>query len=491
MSMSKPFLIRLIMAILLPLCSLILSGCASSYPEIEPGFESDWQAQPHEAQVYLIPSASEALARRIDAIRHAQQSIDITYFSWNQDLSGLMLLNELKLAADRGVQVRIILDDLLVFNETWLAELAQHQNIALRIFNPFHSRKTGWLGRSLDFERHKAQLDNRLHEKYFNVDGQVMILGGRNIGDNYFGYSQEANFFDLDVVFKGDILQPFMMNYRQLWNSDLLSPIEQLIHTKGNSHYRHFDRAWQRHQDEQPQVLAAISASLADLPTMHFIRAQVTPVFDSLNKVKDNKPYFRSRVEHLMNDAIANAKKAVISTPYLIPTQHRYDIIETLTKQNTQVTLITNSSASNDSAFIPAYFEQYRPELLAMGVDLYEFRDDAINTDHLYHVATYYHNKTFIFDDKLAYVGSSNFDPRSNFLNIEFGVVIDSPAFAEALTHYLLARKADLYWHVTLAPDGSISWHSGEETHDASPNYGGWHKLPDWFIRQLDSEFEL
>ncbi|WP_052813636.1 phospholipase D family protein [Shewanella sp. cp20] len=489
--MSRFPLSRQLMALLLCLYSLVLTGCAGSYPEVEPGFESNWQAQPHQAQVYLIPSASEALARRIEAIRHAQQSIDITYFSWNKDLSGLMLLNELKLAADRGVQVRIVLDDLLVFNETWLAELAQHPAIELRIFNPFNSRKTGWLGRSLDFQRHKPQLDNRLHEKYFNVDGQLMILGGRNIGDDYFGYSQEANFFDLDVVFRGDIIQPFMANYQQLWTSELVTPIEALIHTRKHKHYHDFNRAWQRSQEKQAPVLEAISQSLANLAPMHFIHARVTPVFDSLDKVKDNKPYFRTRVERLMSQTLVNANKAVISTPYMIPTQHKFKIIETLTEHDAAVTLITNSSASNDSAFIPAYFEQYRPELLAMGVDLYEFRDDAINRDHLYHVATYYHNKTFIFDDKLAYIGSSNFDPRSDFLNIEFGVVIDSPEFAQALTQYLLAKREDLYWHVTLAPDGSINWRSGEESHDASPNYGGWHKLPDWIIRQLDGEFEL
>ncbi|WP_051412991.1 phospholipase D-like domain-containing protein [Shewanella colwelliana] len=489
--MSRFPLSRQLMALLLCLYSLVLTGCAGSYPEVEPGFESNWQAQPHQAQVYLIPSASEALARRIEAIRQAQQSIDITYFSWNKDLSGLMLLNELKLAADRGVQVHIVLDDLLVFNETWLAELGQHEKMEIRIFNPFNSRKTGWLGRSIDFERHRAQLDNRLHEKYFNVDGQLMILGGRNIGDDYFGYSQDANFFDLDVVFKGDIIQAFMDNYQQLWNSDLLTPVTALIKTKEAGTYRQFNQALERAQTKHSQVAEAIASSLTSLSAMSFIDAEVTPIFDSLDKVKDNKPYFRTRVERLMEEPINNANKAVISSPYLIPGQSKYKIIETLTQHNAAVTLITNSSASNDSAFVPAYFEQYRPELLEMGVELYEFKDNAINDDHLYHGATYYHNKTFIFDDKLSYIGSSNFDPRSNFLNIEFGVVIDSPAFAAKLTDYLLGKKEQLFWHVSLAEDGTISWRSGEESHDASPNYGGWHKLPDWIIRQLDGEFEL
>lgn len=489
--MINKSLYRTASTLLLSLCALVLTGCASSFPEVEPTFESDWQSQPHQAQVYLIPKASEALARRIEAIRHAQHSIDITYFSWNKDLSGLSLLNELKQAADRGVKVRIVLDDLLVFNETWLAELGHHEQMEIRIFNHFNSRKAGWLGRSIDFQRHRGQLDNRLHEKYFNVDGQLMILGGRNIGDDYFGYSQDANFFDLDVVFKGDIIQPFMANYKQLWNSELVTPVTMLIKTKEAGSYHQFNQALEHAQAEETQVVEAIASSLTSLPAMSFIDAKVTPVFDSLEKVKDNKPYFRTRVERLMEEPVNNANKAVISTPYLLPTQTKFKIIESLTQHNAAVTLITNSSASNDSAFVPAYFEQYRPQLLEMGVELYEFKDSAINDDHLYHGATYYHNKTFIFDDKLSYIGSSNFDPRSDFLNIEFGVVIDSPAFAAKLTDYLLGKKEQLYWHVSQAEDGTIRWHSGEEIHDASPNYGDWHKLPDWFIRLLDTEFEL
>ncbi|MEZ9819898.1 hypothetical protein AB4238_04605 [Shewanella sp. 10N.286.45.A1] len=278
----------------------------------------------------------------------------------------------------------------------WLAELGQHEKMEIRIFNPFNSRKTGWLGRSIDFERHRAQLDNRLHEKYFNVDGQLMILGGRNIGDDYFGYSQDANFFDLDVVFKGYIIQAFIGNYQQLWNSELLTPVTALIKTKEAGTYRQFNQALERAQTKHSQVAEAIASSLTSLSAMSFIDAEVTPVFDSLDKVKDNKPYFRTRVERLMEEPINNANKAVISSPYLIPGQSKYKIIETLTQHNAAVTLITNSSASNDSAFVPADFEEYCPILMKMGVNLCEFRDDAYAKDHLYHVDTYYHNRTFI-----------------------------------------------------------------------------------------------
>ncbi|MDO6774054.1 phospholipase D family protein [Shewanella sp. 10N.286.51.B2] len=471
--------------------TIVVTGCATSYPEVEDGFQADWDSKKYHADLYLIPTAPEALARRIELVRQAKSFIDMTYFSWNKDTSGLMLFAEIKQAADRGVKVRVTLDDLLVFNEKWLAELAHHQNIDIRIFNPFDSRKMGWIGRAMDFQIHQQQLDNRLHEKYFNVDGHNMILGGRNIGDDYFGYSTEANFFDLDVIFKGDVIKAFEANFDGLWGTDYLIPIEMLVEVKQVGVFTEFEKTYRQQTENRQQVVNAINQQVQSLTEVGYTAAVVKPVFDSLEKMKDSKPYFRSRVENLMTDPVNDAKKAVISTPYLIPTDNKFTIIEKLSANNAQITLITNSSASNDSGFVPAYFEKHRPLLLDMGADLYEYKDHAKNSDHFYHSDTYYHNKTFIFDDLYSYIGSSNFDPRSDFLNIEFGVLIKSPEFALTLEHYLLANKELLYWHVTQQEDGSINWQSGDESYDASPHYGGWHALPDWLIRKMNGESEL
>ncbi|EGQ8946384.1 phospholipase D family protein [Vibrio parahaemolyticus] len=476
-------------ALLIFTFSALLVGCAQPYPEVEPDFEANWQTTQHQADVYLIPTAPEAFARRVELVRNAQQSIDMTYFSWESDTLGLMLLNELKHAADRGVQVRLTLDDLLVFNEKWLADLSAHNNIQIRLFNPFDSRKSGWIGRAINFSTHQQRLDNRLHEKYFNVDHQWMILGGRNIGNDYFGYSRKANFFDMDVLFKGSIIQAFDQNYQQLWHSKHVTPIENIV--KVNPNYSAFAKAVNKEEIDRNIILAEVEKQVKQLTSPNFITAQVTPVFDSLKKLENNKPYFRKRAERQVWQQITTANKAVISTPYVVPGNNEFAFIDTLMKQKTDITLMTNSSASNDSGFIPAYYEEHRQTLLDKGVHILEYKNQAKNDDHYFHADTYYHNKTVILDDRLTYIGSSNFDPRSDFLNVEFGVLVQSEAFAEHVMHYLTRQQDELFWRVSRDGQGQPQWQSMNEIHTKSPNYGGWHKAPNWIFKRLNGEFEL
>ncbi|MCR9663939.1 MULTISPECIES: phospholipase D-like domain-containing protein [Vibrio harveyi group] len=473
------------------LCALLcVAGCAQPYPKVEADFESNWQAQSYHAEVALLASAPEAFAKRVQLVRQAKSSIDMTYFDWEQDTLGILLLSEIKFAANRGVKVRLTLDDLMVFNEKWLAELDSHENIEIRIFNPFDSRKTGWLGRAINFSSNQERLDNRLHEKYFNVDHTHMILGGRNIGSDYFGYNKDANFFDLDVLFKGEVIQAFNANYQKLWTSEHVTPIRDLIKVSDDHRYINFYTTMAKVNKENKAVIENVYNHVESLVQPDFVPAEVTPVFDSLQKLVNNKPYFRKRAERSINAALSSAKKIVISTPYIVPTQGKFNIIDQLRTQGTHVTLLTNSSASNDSGFIPAYYQQHRIELLEKGVELYEYKDTARNEDHFYHGDTYYHNKALIFDYKLSFIGSSNFDPRSDFLNIEFGVFIQSEAFAQHLEAYLLGDES-LFWHVTLDEQDKPIWSSPEKSTTDNPNYGSWDELKDWIFRKMDWEFEL
>ncbi|MEZ8025192.1 phospholipase D family protein [Vibrio sp. 1F255] len=469
----------------------LVTGCAQPYPDVEPDFEANWQSTEHQAEVYLIPSAPEAFARRIDLVRQAKHSIDMTYFSWENDTLGLMLLNELKHAADRDVAVRLTLDDLLVFNDKWLAELDSHANIEIRLFNPFESRKASWIGRALNFSTHQKQLDNRLHEKYFNVDHQSMILGGRNIGDDYFGYSESANFFDMDVLFKGYVIAAFDRNYQALWNSEHVVPIQERIKIKEKEQYQAFTKALNKGEKNQALITSEVERQIKSLNQPKFISASVTPVFDSLEKLNDNKPYFRQRIEHLMKQKVPTPSKVIISTPYMVPSDNKFVFVDALRESEAEVTLLTNSSASNDSGFVPAYYEKHRETLLDKGVSIYEYKSQAINDDHYFHVDTYYHNKTVILDERVTYIGSSNFDPRSDFLNVEFGVLVDSEEFAKQVTHYLTRQKEELFWAVSREQSGDTIWASEEQIHTKNPNYSSWNKVPDWLFRKMNGEFEL
>ncbi|GLS90793.1 phospholipase D family protein [Psychromonas marina] len=470
---------------------VLLSGCAAPYPRVSPDFQKEWQHQQYTAQAYLLPSASIAFAERLNLIQQATQTIDITYFSWNGDTLGLMLLNALKEAADRGVIVRIALDDLLVFNEKWLADIDSHENIDIRLFNPFSSRKMGWMGRSIEFSINQQQLDNRLHEKYFNVDQQFLILGGRNIGDEYFGYSQTANFFDLDVLFKGPLITAFANNYQRLWESGLLTPISTLIDVESDGQFKYFKQRYQKTQEKNVAIVEDLATTLATLPVAQYTEVQVIPVFDSLNKLQDSQPYFRSRAEHIIAKELSDAQHAIISTPYIVPTDGEFVVLSQLTSNGADVRLATNSSASNDSLFVPAYYETHRETLLDMGINIVEYKDQAKNSDNFYHADTYYHNKTIVLDSEVSYIGSSNFDPRSDFINIEFGLFVYSEPFALQIQDYLFNDKDELYWRVLRNKSGQVEWHSGDEIHHQNPNYGGWHSLPDWFFRKMNAESEL
>ncbi len=316
-----------------------------------------------------------------------------------------------------------------------------------------------------------------------------MILGGRNIGDDYFGYSRKANFFDMDVLFKGSIIRAFDKNYQQLWDSEHVTPIENIVNVTPN--YSAFTKALNKGEKDKSIILAEVEKQVKQLISPDFIATQVTPVFDSLDKLENNKPYFRKRVEHQVWQQITTASKAVISTPYVVPSDGEFAFIDTLMEQKADITLMTNSSASNDSGFIPAYYEEHRQTLLDKGVHILEYKNQANNDDHYFLADTYYHNKTVILDDRLTYIGSSNFDPRSDFLNVEFGVLVQSEAFAEHVMHYLTRQQDELFWRVSRDGQGQTQWQSMNETHTKNPNYGGWHKAPNWIFKKLNGEFEL
>ncbi|MBM7035312.1 phospholipase D-like domain-containing protein [Vibrio ulleungensis] len=471
--------------------ALLVSGCAQQFPDVEKEFEQNWVPTQYSGHAYLLPTAKDAFAQRVSLIRQANSSIDMTYFSWESDTLGLVLFNEVKAAADRGVRVRLTLDDLLVFNDKWLAELNTHPNIDIKLFNPFHSRKLGWLGRAAEFTSHQQQLDNRLHEKYFNVDQNRMILGGRNVGDAYFGYHKQANFFDMDTLFKGDIITAFAAHFNHMWDSSYVVDISELIEANPDKPYKHFERLLEEQTHKNSAVIENIERSVDALPLPQFVDVSVRPVFDSLEKVETNKPYFRTRAERAIESELNHAKTAVISTPYLLPTDGHFRVIDQLVNNDAQVTLITNSSASNDSGFVPAYYEKYRKALLGKGVHMLEYKDDAFNDDHYYHANTYYHNKTLVLDNRVTFIGSSNFDPRSDFLNVEFGVFVESPEFAEQVINYLTHQQQKKFWQVTLTDNDEIIWTSGGKVHTGNPNYGRWHEIPNGLFRLLNGEFEL
>ncbi|MBY5991143.1 phospholipase D family protein [Ferrimonas balearica] len=467
----------------------VLSGCGSMLPAPVADLDPLWQPQTVEGEVYLVPTAGEALAYRLQAVRDAQQEVDLIYFTWNKDLTGAYLYHELLVAAERGVTVRLMLDDLLEFEDPWLMELDQHPNIEIRIFNPFNARKGGWMARAFDFQRNKQTLNHRLHQKYFRVDQRGFMVGGRNIGDDYFGYSDAANFFDLDTLVKGPAQAQFDANFEQVWQHPLARPVAKVMTVQPTE--GQFRQEFEALKAKHPELAATIEASVTQLAKPNFVPAKLTPIFDDLRKVDDTMPYFRHRVERFLALQAMPAKHALVSTPYVLPAGKEFEAMAGFVERGASVTLLTNSLASNDSAFVGAYYNKYRKPLLAMGLEIHEYDSKAEHPDYAVSSRTFYHNKAMVLDGQLSYVGSSNFDPRSDRLNLELGLMIDSPEFAQALEHYLLEGQRHNYWQASLNHKGKVRWQKGEERVKHNPNTNAFHALPDWFFRVLNFKSEL
>ncbi|MCL1067413.1 phospholipase D family protein [Shewanella olleyana] len=462
------------------------SGCSSSSLVVDRSFESEWKSSNSPAGVYLIANAPDALAFRIDKIRKANTSVNITYFSWNKDVSGVFLFNELLAAANKGVNVRVVIDDSLFFDEGWLVELNSHQNIDIKLFNPFTYRKLGWLGRAVEFQSNKDKLNHRLHEKFLSVDGKVMFLGGRNIGDDYFSYNANANFFDLDIIVNGESVSIFDKHFEALWLSEFVSLVSNIIDYEPKGKFTLFNKLVDDIHLSRPAIINNIEWRVVRLPSIKYIPATVFPIFDSLDKNMDSLPYFRKRIERFLLDYEGSAKKEIIiSTPYALPAGDNFEVITAFYNNGADVTLVTNSSSSNDSSFVPAYYSMYREDLLNLNVNIYEYKDNAVHAGSFYHSTTHYHNKTFIMDRKLTYIGSSNFDPRSDFLNIEFGLMIESEEFASEMVDYILQDKDDIFWNVSFDDEGKLIWSSNGEVSYNNPNYSIINTMSDALYRLL------
>ncbi|GGB20495.1 phospholipase D-like domain-containing protein [Agarivorans gilvus] len=474
--------------VLLALASI---ACSSAPPPRPRDFEHSWQSQLLPAQVYLINTAPEALARRIQAIRQAQDYIQLEYFTWGHDLSGATVYKELLDAANRGVKVQLILDDLIEFENHWLLELAEHDNIRIRIFNPFEARKLGWFTRAFNFQANKQRLNHRLHEKYFNVDGKLMIIGGRNIGDDYLGYGQSANFFDLDIMLTGPSIGEFEANFKMLWHSEYVKSVWRVIKRNSQPQQAGFLADYAELQVQRPDKAKDIEQQLAQLTAPQYVAATVSPVFDSLDKLQDSQPYFTSRLERLLEQRLEKASKVLFSSPYLVPSEEEFAGFKALSEQGGELSLITNSSASNDSPFVSAYYSKHRAELAQLAGQLLEYTHDAKHQDYFTQVTTHYHNKAFIVDQAISYVGSSNFDPRSKFLNMELGLVIESKEFAQQLENYLLAEQQQRYWRVEVDEQQQLVWQQGEQTMRLNPEQGGFKRFSEKLYRLLGIKYDI
>ena len=459
---------------------------------------------PGQSGIYMLRDGREAFAARAVLANAAQRSLDVQYYIWHKDITGVLLFNALAAAADRGVRVRLLLDD----NNTKgldaaMAMLDAHPNIEVRLFNPFTLRSVRPLGYLTDFSR----LNRRMHNKSFTVDGHATIIGGRNIGDEYFGAAGEVLFADLDVLAVGPVATDVEQDFDQYWNSASSYAASQIIEpaTPASIAAVKAEGAAITDTPAAQEYIAAIRAStfVADIEArklpLEWARTQL--VSDNPAKGLGEAPP-STRITPQIREVLGMPQRSFdVVSPYFVPGEEGAAGFAALARKGVSVRVLTNSLAATDVAAVHAGYARRRIELLEGGVHLYELRRSwAPGAAGSYSgpfgsSASSLHAKTFAVDGTQLFIGSYNLDPRSARLNTEMGFIIESAPLAQRLSTAMATGLPDRAYEVRLTRDGKLEWLEHKNgailRYTDEPDAGFWRKLEVSVLRWLPIEWLL
>ena len=437
--------------------------------------------------IAALQNPLDAFVARALLAEASDRSLDVQYYIWRDDITGKLLLYSLYRAAERGVRVRLLLDDNGIAGlDDWLAALHHHDNVEVRLFNPFVIRSSRALGFLTDFGR----LNHRMHNKSFTADNQATIIGGRNIADEYFGVGSGALFADLDVLAIGPVVDRVSQDFDRYWASQSSYPVDRLVSAAGDEDL-----------DELETSLAAVEQNaeaqrfVAALQNSNFLKElldrEVSFVWAPVEMVSDDPAKAQGLEEEqgLLSQQLALAlgeprKTVTLVSPYFVPGNRGVELFRELESAGVQVRILTNSLEANDVALVHSGYAKYREALLKAGVELFELRkfrsedDDSKSSPGgiAGSSAASLHAKTFAVDGQSLFVGSFNFDPRSANLNTELGFLIKIPELATALESAFPEKVRLAAYEVVLDEDGDLRWleFTGTETieHYHDPNTG-------------------
>lgn len=431
----------------------------------------------------LLPMPSFALEARLELVRRAERSIDVQYYLIQNDVIGRSLLRALRDAALRGVRVRILVDDLYTSStDALLRALATYPGIEIRLFNPFpagrSSLPTRFAASMLDFNR----LNRRMHNKLFVVDNAMAVVGGRNIANEYFVNDSFANFIDIDVLIAGPLVRRLSSLFDEFWNSTFVYPVESLVPADVPEAALR-DRFESMTSAATPPMRTApdskdllgynpLSRDLAEESRaldMVWARAEAysDPPSKVLSTARAGEPLPESASETVLYHArtlVRAAQHEVIETmPYLIPGKEGMESMRGLRARDVRFVIVTNSLAANDEALVHASYARYRTEMLRLGVELYELSPERSVESHRFgidgSVSGRLHAKSAVIDRQTVFIGSLNFDPRSDAENTELGVFISSPAIARQVYSLIGYIQQEGAYKLRLnESDQSIEW---------------------------------
>jgi len=411
------------------------------------------------AAIYRLDSGRDALGARIGLIERAECTIDIQSYLIKDDLSGNLVAWQLAAAADRGVRVRLLMDDALTDEvDAGLLSLDEHENIEVRVFNPFPRRRSRFISLLANFNI----LNRRMHNKSFTVDNQVSIVGGRNLADEYYQTGGEAEFIDEDLLAIGSPVDEISDGFDAYWNSPEAIPMEAfkrlVAHGPVTESIREARRLLDRHSDE-PFLMGVDGRLIDDLVAgrLALIGAVVEVVQDPPDKVRN--PLRRrpsASVDHLQQMVSAANEELIVISPYFVPQKQGVDFFAALVRKGVRVVIVSNSLASTNHTSVHAVYARYRKPLLQQGVELYELRPshEAMQT----RTKLTLHSKVATVDRRRTFVGSFNLDPRSLYLNTELGLAVDSVELATNMACSILDTLAEYTYKLRLSEKGQLQW---------------------------------
>jgi len=463
-------------------------------------------AHPGQSGIYPLPDAKEAFAARVLLARAADRSLDVQYYIWHQDLTGTLLIEALCAAADRGVRVRLLLDD----NNTRgldkvLAMLDSHPNVEVRLFNPFVTRRSRALGYLTDF----ARLNRRMHNKSFTADNQATVVGGRNVGDEYFGATDDVLFADLDVLAVGPVVDEVSRSFELFWSSGSSCPVDRLLPTVKPAAREEIASAARR-TESSPEAASYTRAVRDSIFVRELTQGTLEMEWAVAHAFSDDpakglgkapaEALLARRLEEVLGPAASDFE---LISPYFVPTAAGVAWFEDMARRGVKVKVLTNALEATDVSFVHAGYAKRRKALLRAGVTLYELRrsSDAGSGRRPRSAGgsgssgSSLHAKTCGIDGARLFVGSFNFDPRSAELNTEMGVVIESTRLAKVIDDVFRDRIPIDSYEVRLSDGGGLIWmERGEEEsirHDREPGTRLWQRVWVRFLSVLPIEWLL
>ncbi len=465
----------------------------------------------HENQsgFYLLHEGLSAFVARVALIEVAQSSLDLQYYIVSDDTSSRIIVAKLLEAADRGVRVRLLVDDLGTrVTNPLVATLEQHPNIYIRIFNPVAARSG--ISRAFQMASHFGRTNHRMHNKLMVADSSVMITGGRNLGDEYFS-NTNVDFQDVDVMAVGKIVPDGVASFDRYWNTLASVPINQVL----DANDADMDLPTLRHSllaflDEQRNSEFASALSGSNLGRrlvegkVPLDWGQATLYADPPEKATardtvSRDDYLGASLKPLLDSA---QQRLQISSAYFVPGDAGVALFSALSERGVKIDILTNSLSTTDVAIVHSGYVHYRKPLLEEGITLWELRAEAGQQERMHWFKgksrASLHAKTFVIDDDRTFIGSVNLDGRSILQNTEIGLLIESESLNQQLSQLFASWiTEDSAWHVSLNEEEDLQWQARDAndhtplTVDHDPETSRWQRFKVWMLSWLPIESQI